>query len=602
MKMILRSGLTMQLFTKFELKKLGTSFYDILGVAFLALLIGYPLSALLLQIVFPNLYSVHMSLVPSLASLKEVFTDKENLNAVLNSIFIGAAGTLVASILGTLIAFAAQEQSGFKRTLIDALVWLIFFLPSYIVAEGWVMFMQDGGILAQMLKLPNGWSFWFFSRWGVILIMGFSYFPYVYFSMQQGIRNVNSDLIKAGRLAGGSRVQVFQKIVLPLLTPSLLAGASIAFAEAFGDFGLPAALMDQTQLSLLPYQIYVSLGQSPVNYPAASCLSFLVILISAGAILLQFFWMRKKDYSSILARKDSVVFVKRKSTLLTIGAFFILAVSLLVPLGSTIIASLWKVWANGLSLGNWTFENYSKALKIGSAGINALGSSLEYALAVAVLTMILGVILAYQMSFKKSAANSFLNILTMSVIAVPGIVLAAAFVFAWNGVWLIPLNLVLYGTPICLGLAFMATYLPYSIRLQLGAMGQLPLNLIKAARVQGAGEIVVLRKIILPLVAGTAISTFFMTFTKIIFELPASMLLYPPGSPTFSVTIQHYFSESHWSKGSALSVIGLFILLAAYSLGRYLMEHFSKGKGLEENPELELAQEPVLLSNEEVII
>ncbi len=593
----------MQLFTKLKVKKLGTSFYDSLGVAFLALLIGYPLLALLLQIVFPNLYSVQMSLVPSLASLKEVFADRENLNAVLNSVFIGTAGTIAASILGTLIAFAAEEQSGFRRTLIDALVWLIFFLPSYIVAEGWVMFMQDGGILAQLLKLPNGWSSWFFSRWGVILIMGFSYFPYVYFSMQQGIRNVNSDLLKAGRLAGGSRVQVFRKIVLPLLTPSLLAGASIAFAEAFGDFGLPAAIMDQTQLSLLPYQIYVSLGQSPVNYPAAACLSLLVILISAGAILLQFFWMRKKDYSTILARKDAAIFAKtKKNPLLTLGSFFILSVSLLVPLGSTIIASLWKVWANGLSLGNWTFENYSKALKIGSEGVNALGRSLEYAFVVAVLTMVLGVILAYQMSFKKSALNSFLNILTMSVIAVPGIVLAAAFVFAWNGVWLIPLNLVLYGTPICLGLAFMATYLPYSIRLQLGTMGQLPLNLIKAARVQGAGEIIVLRKIILPLVAGTAISTFFMTFTKIIFELPASMLLYPPGSPTFSVTIQHYFSESHWSKGSALSVIGLIILLTAYSLGRYLMEHFSKEKRFEENSELELSQEPVLLGNGEVTI
>lgn len=580
-----------------------TSFCDISGVAFLAILIGYPLLALLLQIVFPNLYSVPMSLVPSLTSLQGVFADKENLNAVLNSIFIGAAGTIAASILGTIIAFAAEEHSGFMHTLIDALVWLIFFLPSYIVAEGWVMFMQDGGILAQLLKLPNGWSSWFFSRWGVILIMGFSYFPYVYFSLRQGIRNVNSDLIKAGRLSGGSRAQVFRKIVLPLLTPSLLAGASIAFAEAFGDFGLPAAIMDQTQLSLLPYQIYVSLGQSPVNYPAAACLSFLVILISAGAILLQFFWMRKKDYSTVLARKDSVIFAKtKKNPLLTLGSFFILSVSLLVPLGSTIIASLWKVWANGLSLGNWTFANYSKALKIGSEGVNALGRSLEYAFVVAVLTMILGVILAYQMSFKKSALNSFLNILTMSVIAVPGIVLAAAFVFAWNGVWLIPLNLVLYGTPICLGLAFMATYLPYSIRLQLGAMGQLPLNLIKAARVQGAGEIIVLRKIILPLVAGTAISTFFMTFTKIIFELPASMLLYPPGCPTFSVTIQHYFSESHWSKGSALSVIGLIILLAAYSLGRYLMEHFGKGKGYEENSDLELNQEPVLLANGEVTI
>lgn len=588
---------------KLRLQKLGAPAPNFAGAAFLAVLIGYPLLALLLQIVFPDLYNVHMSLVPSLAPLASVFEDKANYSAVINSILIGLAGTVAATIMGAVIAFAAEGQSGYKHTVIDALVWLIFFLPSYVVAEGWVMFMQDGGILAQLLNLPAGWSAWFFSRLGVVLIMGFSYFPFVYFSMQQGIRNVNPDLVKAGRLAGGNRVKVFLKIILPLLTPSLLAGASIAFAEAFGDFGIPAAVMIQTHLPLLPYQIYVSLGQSPVNYPAAAGLSLLVVLISAGAILLQFYWMRKKDYSTVSSGNVSAGFMKKKSPLLNAGSAIFLLTALVVPLGSTIIASLWKVWANGISIGNWTFANYSQALNIGSEGVNSLGRSLEYALVIAFLTMILGVVLAYQMSFQKSAVNSFLNILTMSVIAVPGIVLAAAFVFAWNAVWLIPLNLVIYGTPICLGLAFMATYLPYSIRLQLGAMEQLPVNLLQAARVQGAGKITVLRKIVLPLVAGTAISTFFMTFSKVIFELPAATLLYPPGNPTFSVTLQHFFSESEWSAGSALSVIGLIILLLAYSLGRYLIDFSGRysGKRLAKNVEAELNQEQVLLGKREVI-
>lgn len=580
----------------------GASLFRLAGAALLVLLVGYPLLSLLLQAVMPKLFGLHMSMVPSLAPVVGVFTDRNNLAAVVNSVLLGLEGTAAAVIVGTFTAFAVESMTGFRRTLLDGMVWLVFFKPSYIIAQGWVMFMQGGGILAQLLHLPMGWSSWFFGPIGVVVIYGFSFFPFVHFSMQLGIRNVNGDLVKAARLAGASRYEVFHRILLPLLTPSLLAGASIAFAEVFGDFGVPLAVSTQTHLSLLPFQIYTRLNESPVNFSAAAWLALLVLVVSAGAIFLQFFWMRNRDYSTVSSRSAPVPVEKKRSRLVGALAVMVFFFALVVPLGSILTASLWKVWANGLGAGNWTLLHYGQALTTGGRSLQALGLSLTYALITAVVTMILGVVLAYEMSFQKSAVTSFLNILTMSTIAVPGIVLAVSYIFAWNAVWLIPLNLVLYGTPFALGLAYLATYLPYAIRLQLGSMAQLPPSLVKAARVAGAGNAAVVRKIVLPLVAGTAIATFFMTFSKVIFELPAATLLYAPGDPTFSVIIQHTFNEFDWSKGSALSILALILVFGTYALGRHFVKSWNQDSGdrLEVSAEAPPAQEPGLVGRRRV--
>ena len=81
----------------------------------------------------------------------------------------------------------------------------------------------------------------------------------------------------------------------------------------------------------------------------------------------------------------------------------------------------------------------------------------------------------------------------------------------------------------------------------------------------------VVLRIVLPLVSATTISTFFMTFAGVVFELPASSLLYPPGAPVFPVTIQARFNNFDWAQGSALAIMGVIVVFAFYGIGRFLL-------------------------------
>lgn len=566
----------------------------------LFLLIVYPLGSLLVQIVLPHLFDMKMSFTPSLKPFFEVFAQPDNLIAVLNSLWIGALAAIFATILGTVTAFGSVKASRRIRPVLNGVVWIVFFTPSYVIAQGWLILMQDGGILADLFHLQNGWSAWFFTRFGLVLTMGFRYFPFVHMAMEQAIGNVGPELLNAGRMLGASKAQVFRKIYFPLLTPAVLAGASIAFAEGFGDFGFAAAITPQTHIPLIAYQIYSSLNQAPVNYSAAAGLSLLLICVTGGALLLQMWWLGKRAYVTVSTTSQVRTQTSaRHLSIPTLISIAIAVIALVLPLGSTLIESLWKSSYTGLGNADWSVANYTAAMHVGGSGAQALTRSFTYALIAALITMAIGLFMAHQMAFRKSKVTRLLNMITMATIAIPGVVLAASFIFAWNAVWLVPIHLVLYGTSICLGMAYVAGHLPYAIRLQLGSMSQLSPNLMTAARVLGAKNLTVLLKVVFPLVRGTTISTFFLTFTDTIFELPASSLLYPAGNPPFPVLIDAKFQNFEWGQGSALAMIGLVFVIAIYSLGQYLtyrIDHRTLRKHQHQQESADAQDTEVLLS------
>ena len=170
----------------------------------LVVLIVYPMGSLLIQIVFPHLFDLNMSFTPSIKPFLQVFTSKDNLMSVVNSFGIGLVAALFAMVLGTLTAFGRAKAPKFLRVVLDGAVWMVFFTPSYIIAEGWIVLMQDGGILAQLFHLQNGWSAWFFTRFGLVLTMGFRYFPFVHMAMEQAIVNVGQEFLNAGRMLGAT--------------------------------------------------------------------------------------------------------------------------------------------------------------------------------------------------------------------------------------------------------------------------------------------------------------------------------------------------------------------------------------------------------------
>lgn len=548
------------------------SFQSAPSLLLMCVLIVYPLGSLILQIVFPDVFNYHMSWRPSLGAIHDIISNPLNIQAVTNSLWIGCVAAVVAITIGTITAFGGIMAKGWLRGFINGCVWVIFFAPSFVIASGWVILLQQGGVLQLTLGLPASDFQWFFSPVGLFIIMGLRYFPFAHFAMTQAIQNIGPQYINAARMLGARKLQVFVRIWLRLLTPALLAGATIAFADGFGDFGLAAVITPQMQIPMVSYQIYAALYETPVDYSSAAGLSLVVTLVTATALVLQFWWLNRRAYNTLSSSSQTGGDWSGRGSRTVIGlTLLFVIVGLVLPLGATLMQSFWKSDLGGLAANNWTLSAYTAALSASGAGVQALLRSGEYALVAAAVTAILGLFVAQQMTFLKSVTSRVLNMLTMATIAIPGVVLAAGFVFAWNAQWLIPLHLVIYETPLCLALAYIAGHLPYTIRLQLSALTQISPNLLTAAQTLGAKRRTVLRRIVVPLVRETVVSTVLITFTGVIFELPAATLLYPPGQPPFSVLVQQRFNSFLWSQGSALTMIGMAVVFTSYVLGNLLL-------------------------------
>jgi iron(III) transport system permease protein len=549
-----------------------------LSILVLLLLVAYPLGSILLQSVFPQLFDRGFQAF-SFKSFGFIFQDSYTYQAIVNAFVFGGGTAILAAIMGTFFAILVHRKKVFLGKTAGLFIWIIFFTPSYLVAEGWVLMLQDKGVLCELFHLPDGSFKWFFTPVGLIAAMAFRLFPVVYLSVRSGLEGLGSDFEEAARTQGASPLRVWMKIIIPLLFPAILAGATLAFAESVSDFGFASAMVPQAHIPMLTYSIYTALSQMPVNYSQVGALSFVLIAVIALALWSQKWILGRGSYSIIQNQIRPYRMEHSPSALWTLVAYVVLFLVYVLPISGEVITSFFKVSSDGFIASNWTLDHYKSVIQTDSDSYSAILRSLGLAVLTAMTVTILGIGLAFVIHKKSGLETKLLYVLTMSTLAIPGIVLAAGFVFAWNAPYLIPLHLNFYGTLFCLYLAYIAGSLPNSIRLQIAAITQVSPSLLQAGQIHGASMFRVFRKILFPLVSGTTISTLFLVLSHIMFELPASELLYPPDQMVLPVVITKYYKDLNIENGAAMTVLSIGLVLAVYGFGQlliYFLKQISK--------------------------
>lgn len=547
-------------------------------VLILVLFVLYPLAAIILQSIFPNIYAINPNLLPSFSALQQVFSNPLNYQALGNSLWLSAITAVIASMLGTVLAVLAKRTDLPLRGMMDTMVWIVFFFPSFLIGEAWSLVMIRGGIPDQFLHFSDGLINWFFSPVGVIFILSLKSFPFVYLAVSAALHWLGSEFEDAARLSGARLWRAWLSINSPLLLPAIFAGGLIAFAESLSDFGTAATIAQSSNVTLVTYQIYSAINTSPVNFALAAALSLLLFIAIALALLFQSGVQRRKSFQVISGRnrpaRDISLGAWKWPALLFCALVFIFA--LVIPLGMCLILSLLQAFGNGLTASNWTWNNYATVLTQGSDAFNALVRTVLLALGAATITALLGLPIAFIIRRTQLPGRTLLSMFTLVTIAVPGIILACGYIFAWNAPYLEfigiggPNGIQFYGSIWLLFCAYIGGSLPYATRLSIGALEQVGTNMLETARVQGANVFQLLIRIVGPLLRSNLSSIWLLVFTGTMFELAASELLYPPGQPTLSVQIVSYFNDFRLGPGMALSMLTVAIVALALILIRVI--------------------------------
>ncbi|MBN9387507.1 MAG: iron ABC transporter permease [Chloroflexi bacterium] len=533
----------------------------------LVLFMLYPLAAIILQSVFPELYAPTPSLALDLSPLASVFSNPHNYLALFNSFWLGLVTSIIAGLIGTLLAILMTRTDLPAKKVVDICVWIIFFTPSFMLGEAWSVVFLRGGTLDHYVNLPDGFINAFFSPLGVILILSLKNFPLVYISVVPALRWLGSEFEDAARVAGARLWFAWWRINLPLLLPPILAGTFLVFADAISDFGVSATIAHNANVPLIPYQIYANVDTFPVNFPLAAAFSFLLFFAIVAAMLIQARIMRSRSFQVISgrtrpARPIQLGVWKIAAVIFTLVIIFL---GFVIPFVTSVLMSLLHAYNLGFTADNWTLDNYTKALTIGSDSFASLVRTFWLALAAATIATLIGFIVAFVVNRTNLTGHRFLGFFTLITLGVPGLILAVGYIFAWNAPYLKYIGIGgkgfrIYGTLWILLAAYVGGHLPRTTQLSAGALEQVGQNILDSARVQGAGIFNLLRSVVAPIMRGNLASTWLLMFTSTMFELAASQLLYPPGQPTLPVEVIALFNTFQVGPGMALSLLCVFIV------------------------------------------
>ncbi|MGD9943211.1 MAG: sulfate ABC transporter permease subunit CysT [Burkholderiaceae bacterium] len=239
---------------------------------YLSLVILLPLSALLLYV--SDL---------SAAQYWRAITDPRVMSSYRVTLSAALYSTAAAVPCGFLLAWIVTRYDFPGRRLLDALVDLPFALPTAVA-----------GLTLATLLAPGGWI----GRWlapfelqiayaypGILIAMTFTSLPFVVRAVQPVLQDLGPEYEETARTLGASDWQTFLRVVLPTLSPALLAGASQSFVRSLGEFGAVVMIAGNIPYRTEVTSLMIFVRLQEFDYPAAAAVASVVL----GASLLLLF-------------------------------------------------------------------------------------------------------------------------------------------------------------------------------------------------------------------------------------------------------------------------------------------------------------------------
>ena len=501
----------------------------------------------------------------SLANYREVFSKPYYTSAILNSLVVSIGGTIGSVVFGVPLAFFTTRYRIQGKAVLSTLAVLSLLSPPFIGAYSWILMLGRSGFLRTFLSTLGIVIPTIYGPTGIILVYTLQYYPFVFLLTSGALSTVDRSLEEAAENLGARGIRKFFRVTMPLVLPSLTAGALIAFMMSLANFGTPMIIgRNYRVLPTLAYNLFTS---EVGDYPGlASTVSILLIIVSTAVLFFQRYTAGRRKYSSALINRP---FVTRLRGWKSVGAhavcYAIVFLSTL-PLGVVVYYSFKKtrgpVFHPGFGL-----ESYQKVLHDVPKTIT---NSLIYSIAAVIIIVVIGTLIGFVLSRKRNVAAGLLDPLLMISYIVPGTVLGIGFIVAFNRS---PLYLV--GTSAIIILAYFIRRLPYSVRSSASILKQIDPAIEEAGINLGSPPGRTFRKITLPLMLPGIISGAIMSWVTSINELSASIVLYVGRTMTMPVRIYLSVLDGLFGTASALATfllvatgIALFIVYKFFGLGK----------------------------------
>ena len=199
------------------------------------------------------------------------------------SVGTSVTAAVVNGMFGLLVAWVLTRYRFTGRSIADALVDLPFALPTAVAGVALTTLYAQNGLIGALLA-PYGIKV-AFTPLGITVALTFIGLPFVVRSVQPVLETLPKEIEEVAATLGADRWQTFRRVILPALAPALVAGVSLSFARAIGEYGsvvfISGNMPGRTEIA--PLLIMSKLEQ--YDYSGATAIAVVLLLLS-GVILI----------------------------------------------------------------------------------------------------------------------------------------------------------------------------------------------------------------------------------------------------------------------------------------------------------------------------
>lgn len=534
---------------------------------FVYVLIAPLIFVLVAYVIYPMYKTFFQSVIDqegslSFANYLRFFTTEANVEALYNSVFISIISVITCAIVGVGMAFLINRYEFPGRKVLSVLVLVPMALPPLIGAISFSFLYGNSGIFPRLFQFLLGLEevpLALEGIWGVIVVHTFTMYTYFYLSASAAIKGLDTSIEEAATSLGAGRLRIWRKIILPMLTPAMVASSLLVFMISMASYTAPLMFGVDRVMTM-----QIVLSRTNGNLDMAATQSTVLSFVSITFLILMTWYQNRRNYQS-QSKGIGVHRTELRSPVMRYVAVILSIIGVIVLMLPIMVIALVSFsvdgeWTTQIIPTSYTLQHYID-LFTDSRTWRPIWNSIQMSTVAVIGNIIFGVAAAYAMVRFNFKGKVFMDILIMVPWALPGTVVAVNLISAFSEPTIFSFNQVLIGTFWILPLAYFVRQLPLVFRNSQASLIQMDDSIEEAAQSLGATWWYSFRRVVLPIIMPGILAGTLLAFVQGLTEFVASILIYTPTTMPLSVGIWNKIYSFQFGVACAYGVLQTILIV-----------------------------------------
>lgn len=397
------------------------------------------------------------------------------------------------------------------------------------LVRGYKYVYSSRGMLTQFLVkiIPNFNENWFTGFAGVLFVHTFAMTTYHILFVKTSFKNIDYSTIEAAKSLGASNLKAFFKVALPVVKPSLFSATILLTLSALNSFAAPS-LLGGKSFYMINSMILTLNGMG--SYDLSALLALILGLTCIALLLIMNYLEKKSSYISVSKVPTKMRKIKIHNPLVNgvvHGLAYLLTIVYLAPVVCILLFSLGDTESiiKGTFPKTFTLSNYIRVFT-NKELLRPFVNSIKLSFIAVVIVMFIAIASSFAIKKHPGKATKLLEMTLLIPWVLPATMLVVGMITTYSTPNILVWGQALVGGFWILPIAYSVCNIPSSMRLVRASLFSINDSLEEAGHSLGGGAFYVLRRVVIPIIFPTAISTAAITFNGLLSEYTISALLY----------------------------------------------------------------------------